>query len=185
MIEYLDVAQCFCGNILQVNPIGKVLMTLSNLLGLTILFLFLLPSVSCSPKFLYTLTPSDKSNVKNVFYGKNKDVITFRESQSYNGAFFLYHDFSFDKKLIVYIQGATVLYKNYKIPLRLFGRDYKKDTLYIDGDENIVTAFSARFPFQTGDTLKINFVKFLHDEDGNEYKIDPIFLIVSRLGRKN
>ena len=185
MIEYLDVAQCFCGNILQVNPIGKVLMALSNLLGLTILLLFLLLSVSCSPKFLYTLTASDNSNVKKVFYGKNKDVITFRESQSYNGSFFLYHDFSFDKKLIVYIQGATVLYKNFKIPLRLFGRDYKKDTLYIDGDENIVTAFSARFSFQPGDTLMIKFENFLYDEDGREYQFDPICLIVTPFVRKN
>ena len=151
----------------------------SNLLRLTFTFLLLLYLTSCSPKLTYSLRPSDNSSMKKVFFGQNKDVITFNMSRWHNGTFFLSHNFSFDKRLIVNMQGVKVWYKNYVIPFSLYGKNYKKDTFHIDGDENILTVFSAHFSTQTGDTLSVKFDDFLQDEYGKEFKFDPIYLIVT------
>ena len=76
------------------------------------------------------------------------------------------------------MRGQTLVYKNWEIPFRISGSNYKKDTLHIDGDDNLLTAFYARLPIQIGDTLIVKFDGFLRDEENREYKLDPIQLIV-------
>ena len=153
-------------------------MTVPNLLRLTNAFLFVLCLTSCSPKVSYSVVPSDKIELRKLSFGQNKDVITFDGSRYKNGAFFLFHDFSFDKRLVIDMREVKVLYRGGMLPFSLFGENYKKETFEIDGDDNLTTYFGIRLPLHVGDTLTVKFDNFLHDKDGKEYKLDPINLIV-------
>ena len=145
-------------------------------------FLFL---NACMPRHAYSLALGDVSNINKVYFGQNKDVIHLDMFYWRQGTFFLSHDFSFNKRLIVNIQEAKVWYKQYGLPLNFIGNDIKKDTLHIDGDENLLTVFSVPFKVQVGDTLTLMLDNFLYDEEGKEYKFEPIHLIATQYKKRN
>ena len=136
--------------------------------------------VSCSPKLKFGLTLTDKTVVKKVVFGKNKDAISFDMSYWRRGTFFIRHDFSFDQDLVVSLQEARVWYKDFGFPFNFIGPDLHKDTLHIDGDDNVLTVFSVPLNVKLGDTLFLKLDNFLTDIEGNKYEFQPIPLIVTQ-----
>ena len=163
---------------------GKIQMIFTKHPWLIIITLLLFLS-SCIPKHTHNLAFSDTSNITKVYFGQNKDAIQLEMFYWRRGTFFLYHDFSFDKRLIVDIHDAHIWYKGYGLAFNFTGKDINKDTLHIDGDENITTAFSVPFKVQVGDTLTLRLDNFLYDEEGKEYTFKPIYLIVSQYKKTN
>lgn len=82
-----------------------------------------------------------------------------------SGVFFIYWDFSFNKRLVVNLEDVKVLYKGHGMKLH-FLREADKDTLHIDGDENLLTVFRIPFEVKVGDTVTLDPENFLHDETG-------------------
>ena len=161
----------------------NIFVKVTYLLLVTVLFP-VMTLTSCFPKLTYSLTLTDSSNIKKVSFGQNKDVITLDMFHYRKGTFFLHHDFSFDKRLVINLQDAKVWYKHYGLPFNFIGSAIKKDTLHIDGDDNLLTVFSIPFKVEVGDTLTLDFENFLQDDKGTTYRFDSIILIVRPYTKK-
>jgi hypothetical protein len=125
----------------------------------------------------YNLNFPEKANPFKVQFGSNQVVMSLTDMKRvHNGIFFLSWDFAFDKRLVVNLKDARVRCKGYGMKLNFSGDAINKDTLHIDGDDNLFAVFRIPFDVKVGDTITIDLENFLRDETGKSYSFEPIHL---------
>lgn len=98
----------------------------------------------------------------------------------HNGSVVIRNDFTFSKDIVLIIENTKVEYKNRITNLHFIGSNIDKDTIHIDGDENIITLFEMPPSYVYGDTIKVSFDNFINDLEGREYKIAPLLLVMKK-----
>jgi hypothetical protein len=174
-IIYLRVT-CHYGNSPNWRLFEKLEMLLRKLLIATHTIVILILT-GCSSHMPYSLNFPENVEPYKVQFGNNKVVMSLTDMKRvHNGIFFLYWDFAFDKRLVVNLEDARVRYKGYGMKLNFPGDAINKDTLHIDGDENLLTVFRIPFDVKVGDTITLDLENFLRDEAGKSYTFEPIQL---------
>ena len=137
----------------------------------------ILTLTSCSWHMPYNLNFPENVEPYKVQFGNDKVIMSLTDMKSvHNGIFFLYCDFAFDKRLVVNLEDARVRYKGFGMKLNFPGDAINKDTLHIDGDENLLTVFRIPFDVKVGDTITLELENFLRDETGKSFTFEPIHL---------
>lgn len=137
----------------------------------------ILTLTGCSWHMPYNLNFPENVDPYKVQFGSEKVVMSLTDMKSmHSGIFFLYCDFAFGKRLVVNLEDARVRYKGYGMKLNFPGDVINKDSLHIDGDENLLTVFRIPFDVKVGDTITLDLENFLSDETGRQYEFGPINL---------
>lgn len=137
--------------------------------------------ISCRSSYFYSISFNYEQTKHKIDFGQDSEIMTIYSLGRFDaGTFSIYHDFSFNKRLIVNLKDARIYYKGIGFPLNFIAENIKKDTLHIDGDDNLSTIFSIPIKLNSGDTLLVDLKNFLYDEQEQQYYFNPIHLIIDR-----
>jgi hypothetical protein len=138
---------------------------------------------SCLNAVYFSIEMAGQDHTIKTHYPPGKLVQRFYNFPYHGGSVIIHNDFSFDRDILVNLSDANVSYQGHMLKLHFIGNDLGKDTIHIDGDENLTTLFSVPFWYKFGDTLKINFDGFLKDLNGTEYYIQPVSMVLKKSKR--
>ncbi len=139
---------------------------------------------SCLHPVYYNIKLNNGLTTIKTNFTNGKIVQRFFTIPYHGGSIAIYHDFTFEKNLIISVKDSYVSDHKGQWRLNFVGRDIKKDTIHIDGDANLTTVFSVPPWYRPGDTIQVHFEGFSKDIDGNEYNIDPIYLVLNKGSRR-
>jgi hypothetical protein len=137
----------------------------------------------CLNAVYFNIEMAETTHTIKTSYPTGKLVQRFYNFPYHGGSVTIQNDFSFDRDIAINISDANVAYQGHRWKLHFMGDDLFKDTIHIDGDENVTTLFSVPSWYKFGDTLKISFDSFLKDLNGAEYHIQPVFLVLKKSKR--
>lgn len=136
--------------------------------------------LSCLRPAYFSIIVQDQTNPVKTSFSNGKLVQSFSCMPYHNGSVVIRNDFTFSTEIVLNIKNTEVEYKGRISNLHFIGSNIDKDTIHIDGDENIITLFEMPPAYMYGDTIKVRFDNFLHDIEGREHKIAPLLLVMKK-----
>lgn len=138
----------------------------------------------CLKAVYFDIDMHDTGNTVKTSYLNGKIVQKFYCFPYHGGSIAIQNNFSFDQDLVINLDGPIVLYHETQWKLHFIGPDLKKDTLHINGDDNISTLFSLPSWYRFGDTLKISFDGFVENIHGSKYCVPTVWMVLRKTKRR-